>query len=121
MEKNKTIKPPKGIIERYFSECEETGKPLAVSDLALALGFESRIDLLKYNENPSYAKAIKRALLKIEGYNERKLFDRGCSSGARFNLASNFKGWGDKPDNTLDETDEKLDELLKQISESMQH
>ncbi|MCL2054457.1 MAG: DNA-packaging protein [Oscillospiraceae bacterium] len=105
-------------IDGYFADCEETERPPAVSDLALALGFDKRLDFLRYKGKPSYKKLIERALLKIEGYSERRLFDRGCYSGAKYSLSNNFKGWSDKPDNSGEEAHEKLDEILRGISKA---
>ena len=115
----KTAAGMNAVIKRYFAECEETGAPPAVCDLALALGFESRLDLLRYKGKPAYMKIIKRALLTIEGFTERKLMDRGCYSGAKFSLSNNFKGWSDKPDGNDTENLEKLDEILARMSEKM--
>ena len=105
-------------INEYFSECEEANKPFTVSDLAFALGFDNRVDFLRNKDKckASHKKLINRALLKIEAYTERKLFDKGCYSGAKYSLANNFKGWSDKPIETEDECLDKLDKILNELT-----
>jgi hypothetical protein len=115
----RSVKELGAKIEEFFAECEETGNPPAVSDLALRLGFDSRLDLLSCSVRPDCMKIIKRALLKIEGFTERKLFDKGCSSGAKYSLANNFKGWSDNPGRPDAETIDKLDIILNELSKTM--
>jgi hypothetical protein len=124
--KFKNEKQLEKLIDEYFVICglksgdEETAaeKTPTVSGLALALGFNSRKAMQSYNENASCRAHIERALLKIEEFAESKLFDKGQYSGAKYFLAGNFDGWDDKKENSA-ETLERLDNVLKAISQAM--
>ena len=103
-------------IDEYFLECEGkplvidgevmldksgqpiiTGKkPLTITGLALALGFNTRQALLNYEGKPEFVDTIKRAKTVVEQYAEMRLFDRDGANGAKFSLANNFKGWAEK-------------------------
>ena len=101
-------------IDAYFKECEgeilkdDNGKtvlnkfgnpvvinrkPPTVTGLALALGFTSRLDLLRYQGKEEFCNTITRAKRMVEQYAEERLFDRDGSNGAQFSLRNNFKGW----------------------------
>lgn len=103
-------------VDAYFEDCEghvfideTTGlpakdkfgypiivgkKPLTVTGLALALGFNSRQTLLNYqSRNKKYNEIITKAKLKIENYAEMRLYDKDGSNGAKFNLQNNFRAW----------------------------
>ena len=101
-------------IDAYFKECEgeilkdDNGKtvlnkfgnpviinrkPPTVTGLALALGFTSRLDLLRYQGKEEFCNTITRAKSMVEQYAEERLFDRDGSNGAQFSLRNNFKGW----------------------------
>ena len=101
-------------IDAYFKECEgeilkdDNGKtvlnkfgnpvvinrkPPTVTGLALALGFTSRLDLLRYQGKEEFRNTITRAKSMVEQYAEERLFDRDGSNGAQFSLRNNFKGW----------------------------
>jgi hypothetical protein len=124
-EKNKGGRPPmyktveeiQEKIDKYFEECEgvvlnnENGevvlnkygdpvivgrKPLTITGLALALGFNSRQALLNYQDKPEFNDTITRAKAKVEQYAEERLFDKDGSNGAKFSLSNNFKGWAEK-------------------------
>jgi hypothetical protein len=104
-------------IDAYFKECEgkimkdEEGKPLlnkygqpiiygakplTITGLALAIGFNSRQSLLNYEGQEEFLDTIKRAKAKVEQYAEERLFDKDGSNGAKFSLSNNFKGWAEK-------------------------
>ncbi len=95
--------------------------PFTISGLAAALGFRNRRELLNYEEvcSEKCADVIARALSRIEEYAESKLFDKGQYSGAKFFLASSFGGWCEKPDDSAAETLEKLDAVLRALTEAM--
>lgn len=124
-EKNKGGRPPmyktveeiQEKIDKYFEECEGTvlnnengevvlnkygdpvivgRKPLTITGLALALGFNSRQALLNYQDKPEFYDTITRAKAKVEQYAEERLFDKDGSNGAKFSLSNNFKGWAEK-------------------------
>lgn len=110
----KTVNEIEGKIDAYFKECEgeilkdDNGKtvlnkfgnpvvinrkPPTVTGLALALGFTSRLDLLRYQGKEEFCNTITRAKSMVEQYAEERLFDRDGSNGAQFSLRNNFKGW----------------------------
>ena len=113
----KTPEEMQAKIDAYFEECEgvyvrdkdgkiETDKydnpittkkrPLTITGLALALGFNSRQSLLNYQDDPLFMDTIRRAKSKVEQYAEERLFDKEGVNGAKFNLSNNFKGWSEK-------------------------
>ena len=104
-------------IDAYFEECKGTvatdkegnvltnkygepvvigEKPLTITGLALAIGFNSRQSLLNYEGKEEFLDTIKRAKAKVEQYAEERLFDKDGSNGAKFSLSNNFKGWAEK-------------------------
>lgn len=116
--KYKDVSEIEGLIDNYFKECEgepflnedgqplttEKGavlykkppKPLTVTGLALALGFNSRQSLLNYQDKPDFMDTITRAKSRVEEYAEKRLFDKDGANGAKFSLANNFRGWSEK-------------------------
>ena len=124
-EKNKGGRPPiyktkeeiQEKIDAYFTECEGriledadgnpvidkygeavvVGKrPLTITGLALALGFNSRQALLNYQDREEFNDTITRAKAKVEQYAEERLYDKDGANGAKFSLANNFEGWKEK-------------------------
>lgn len=104
-------------IDKYFDQCEGTEKiddeghvltdkygepilfgrkPLTITGLALALGFNSRQALLNYQAKDEFYDTIMRAKARIEQYAEERLFDKDGANGAKFSLANNFEGWKEK-------------------------
>ena len=104
-------------IDKYFAQCEGTEKldddgnvftdkygdpimfgrkPLTITGLALALGFNSRQTLLNYQGKKEFMDTIMRAKTRIEQYAEERLFDKDGANGAKFSLANNFEGWKEK-------------------------
>lgn len=124
-EKNKGGRPPmyktkeeiQEKIDAYFKECEGTplldgegnaitdkygnpiirgARPLTITGLALALGFNSRQALLNYQDKQEFNDTITRAKARVEQYAEERLYDKDGSNGAKFSLANNFEGWREK-------------------------
>ena len=104
-------------IEAYFEECKGKvltdgegnpvlgkndavirydAKPLTITGLALALGFNSRQSLLNYQDKEEFMDTITRAKAIVEEYAESRLFDKDGANGAKFSLANNFEGWKEK-------------------------
>ncbi|MBE5880394.1 MAG: hypothetical protein E7288_10550 [Lachnospiraceae bacterium] len=105
-------------IDAYFEECKgtplinkETGepyfdkngapivygvRPLTITGLALALGFNSRQSLLNYQDKEEFMDTITRAKAQVERYAEERLYDKDGANGAKFSLANNFEGWREK-------------------------
>lgn len=115
--KYKTVKEMQEKIDQYFKDCEgkpyldEKGeavldkygepiiigkRPLTITGLALALGFNSRQALLNYQAKEEFNDTILRAKAKVEQYAEERLYDKDGANGAKFSLANNFKGWAEK-------------------------
>ena len=113
----KTPEEMQAKIDAYFNSCygeyitDEEGnlmtdkhghpvmrkpRPLTITGLALALGFNGRQSLLNYEGKPEFMDTIKRAKAKVEQYAEERLFDKDGVNGAKFNLSNNFKGWSEK-------------------------
>lgn len=104
------------LIDEYFKECEgeflldndgdyvlnKYGMPIIIKSrapsvvgLALKLGFTSRQALINYQERDEYFDSITRAKMKIEEYNNNRLYDKDGVQGAKFNLTVNY-GYVDK-------------------------
>ena len=124
MSENKVGRPPmyksaeeiQEKIDAYFKKCEGEPlvidgvvatdkygepiivgkKPLTVTGLALALGFNSRQSLLNYQDKEEFMDTIMRAKAVVEQYAEERLFDKDGANGAKFSLANNFEGWKEK-------------------------
>ena len=117
-------------IDKYFEECEGTVltrdgevvldkygdpvlvgvKPLTITGLALALGFNSRQSLLNYQDKEEFVDTITRAKARVEQYAEERLFDKNGANGAKFSLANNFEGWKEKQE--IEAKVSKLEDLL---------
>jgi hypothetical protein len=128
-------------IDKYFADCDERpvldkdgtqitdkhgnpmfypGKPYTMSDLAESLGI-TRQTLLNYSEKDDYFAPILHAREKVQGYAERRLYDKDGCNGAKFSLINNHKdgGWADKQEfgitaNDLPTDPEQLRLQLKQ-------
>ncbi len=138
-EKNKVGAPPMYTtveemqvkIEQYFKDCEGRilkdadgqtvydkygyplvvdRKPLTITGLALALGFNSRQALLNYQAKAEFNDTILRAKARVEQYAEERLFDKDGANGAKFSLANNFEGWKEKRE--IDANISKLEDVL---------
>lgn len=128
--KFKNKKQLEKLIEEYFESCkghiltDEEGnvmtdkhgrpilvdvKPVTITGLALALGFNSRQTLLNYQEKEEFMDTITHAKARVEAYTEERLFDKEGAAGARFSLANNFKGWSEKQKL---EVESKLEDLI---------
>ena len=114
----KTVEEIQEKIDKYFEECEGTvlenssgevvldkygepvmvgRKPLTITGLALALGFNSRQALLNYQDrSEEFNDTITRAKAKVEQYAEERLYDKDGANGAKFSLSNNFEGWREK-------------------------
>jgi hypothetical protein len=105
-------------IDKYFEDCKgkvlinkKTGEiaydkygqpiiidaePLTVTGLALAIGFNTRLALLNYQDKPEFMNTVLRAKAIVERYAESRLFDKDGANGAKFSLANNFRDWREK-------------------------
>lgn len=122
---HKRYKSPKALkraCDRYFEKCEgeylrdrdgeivfnrKSGEPIIVGSepptitgLALHLGFKTRKSLIDYAKSgDDFADVVNEAKLKVEHYNEMRLYDRDGCNGAKFNLQNNFDGYAEKVEN----------------------
>lgn len=86
----------KTLIDEYFNERDEQGKPYTVTSLALKLGFTTRQGLLNYEDKKEFVDTLKEAKLRIEGFAEDALYDKSKpTAGVIFNLTNNY-GWQNK-------------------------
>jgi len=112
--KYKSIKELQSRIDAYFKKCEgsqlvregepvydKQGRPVIVGDkpptvtgLALAVGFTSRRELLRYRGEERYQEILLRAVSRCEEYAEMKLYE--STSGVKYQLMSNFEDWGEE-------------------------
>lgn len=103
-------------IEDYFTQCRgepregkngETiyvgGRPPTLTGLALALDFDSRGEMLAYRGTAAERRLLENAKLRIENFNEEKLFEKDFARSAIFNLTNAYEGG-----TTLDRPELKL-------------
>ena len=84
------------MVDKYGNVVRDGVKPLTITGLALALGFNSRQALLNYQGREEFNDTITRAKAIVEAYAESRLFDKDGANGAKFSLANNFEGWKEK-------------------------
>lgn len=65
-------------------------QPATLSSLAYAIGCSSRQEFEKIRKRRITKNIIERALLRLEAYTERMLFDKSASAGAKFLLENDF-------------------------------
>ena len=112
--KFKTVKELQEKIDAYFADCEETGEPLTVTGLALALD-TTRETLMDYQEKDGgYSDAVKRAKLRIENAYEKRLLGRG--NGGDIFALKQF-GWRDKQEMEHSGSIEDLTPLAEMLKE----
>lgn len=93
-------------IRAYFDRCEENGKPLTMSGLAVWLDMDRR-SLVNYGNREEFFPSIKRARAMIEASTEeRMLMNELNVTGAIFSLKNNY-GWVDKQE-IKEEADNKI-------------
>lgn len=106
--KFKTVKILQTKIDKYFKECEEKGKPLTITGLAVALN-TTRETLLDYeNYHKKYSDTIKKAKQICQRYVDEYLFTGKNTAGAIFNLLNNY-GWKQKTEIDHTSKGEKID------------
>lgn len=97
----KNIKDFQKSVDEYFLKCEENGKPVTRTGLAVFLGLtKDELTKLRCGEKDTktqkYSEILRIADTKIEEYAESLLFTRDKGHTAlMFYLKSNF-GWNDK-------------------------
>ena len=84
------------MTDKYHNPIIIGARPLTITGLALALGFNSRQTLLNYQAQDEFMDTITRAKARVEQYAEERLYDKDGANGAKFSLANNFEGWKEK-------------------------
>jgi hypothetical protein len=77
------------LIDQYFNNCEETGRPLTVAGLADGLGCHTDT-INEYQKDPAYSATIKRAKTKIEAAMAEYALIAKNPAGAIFLLKANY-------------------------------
>ena len=98
------------ITDKYGEAIYIDKKPLTITGLALALGFNSRQSLLNYQDKEEFVDTITRAKARVEQYAEERLFDKNGANGAKFSLSNNFEGWKEKQE--IEAKVSKLEDML---------
>jgi hypothetical protein len=96
--RKRIIKTPKMLDEladAYFKKCKDSGEPILLTGLILALGLSCRDSLDEYGRREEFSDSVKRAKLHVEMEYEGRLHGV-ASTGAIFAL-KNF-GWSDRQD-----------------------
>lgn len=91
------FKTPQEITDKadkYFMECEATGRPITVTGLCIALD-TFRDVLMQYEDErgPEFTNAVKSAKVRCERYAEEQIYIGKSAAGGIFSL-KNF-GWRD--------------------------
>lgn len=107
----------KVLMEKADLYFKELGDEIpTVSGLALAIGLESRSELLNFDANPKAKKVIKNALLRLESILESRLYKKETYSGAKTVLSSNF-GWQESGDDSKTLAVNQVKKLLEGIGD----
>lgn len=113
--KYKSVEELQSAIDKYIDSCKTFAKdkngdvitdangepvkvvikPITITGLALALGFNSRQSLLNYQDREEFLDAITRAKFLCEDYAVSRLYDKDGVQGGKFNLTNNY-GWVEK-------------------------
>lgn len=112
----KSEKELENLIDNYFLECTENGKPQTILGLAVFLSM-TKDEIAAYRRGDydtrgkCFSKIFKLADVKLEEYAENLLFTREKNhTGVVFYLKANF-GWSEKT-----EEDEKDDDISVKIT-----
>lgn len=106
-------------IDKYFDECKETGVPLTITGLALALDTYREV-LLNYQERDEFTDTIKKAKQKIENFAEMQLYNKDVpTTGVIFNLKNNY-GWVDKQEVNTN-VNLSYEDKLKQVADDNEY
>jgi hypothetical protein len=94
------------LIDDYFANCEERGKPYTMGGLALHLGMD-RNTLLAYSKRDQFASTIKAARDTVNAYLEERLLAAGGNVAGPIFALKNNAGWVDKQE-IREESDTRL-------------
>lgn len=103
------------LVDGYFEDCKRTEEPLTITGLCIALD-TNRETLLDYQDKDEFSDAIKLAKLRIENFNEKKLYDKNVpTAGIIFNLTNNYK-WQNKWNGDITSKGEKIGTASEEIA-----
>ena len=105
------IKSPQEFDERvdnYINWCRTQDKPVLLTGMILALGFNSKDTFYSYENYPEFSDSVKRARLLIEMEYEQRLNTFNSATGPIFAL-KNF-GWSDKQEVDLTTGGDKMNQ-----------
>jgi hypothetical protein len=94
------------LIDDYFANCEERGKPYTMGGLALHLGMD-RNTLLAYSKRDQFASTIKAARDTVNAYLEERLLAGGGNVAGPIFALKNNAGWVDRQE-VREENDTRL-------------
>ena len=80
-------------IDKYFANCDKTGKPYTIEGLSLSLDITPQT-LCNYAHTDNYFDAINRARLRCLAYKAERLYDKDGVQGAKFDLSNNSERMG---------------------------
>lgn len=111
---NRKYKTPEELqekIDEYFKDCEEEGRPLTITGLALAVDTD-RARLLDYQNKigGDYNTIITKAKLMCQNFADEFLFRGKNVAGAIFSLKNNY-GWVDRKE--IKQTGNFIVDLIK--------
>jgi hypothetical protein len=82
------------VAERYFRQAEDSGKPITLSGLSVALDWSRRVIIEFDDKSSPFYRAIKKARRRIREYAENYLYTGKNQVAGIFALKCNW-GWQD--------------------------
>jgi len=94
--KYKCVEDMQVVIDKYFIDMADEGRPLTISGLAYALEID-RDQLLDYAKRDEFSSSLLKARHRVYVYAEESLWTCKNPAGPIFNLKNNY-GWQDRQD-----------------------
>lgn len=104
-----------GLVDSYVDMCRNSGEPILLVGMVLALGFTSKEGFYNYGEYPEFSDSVKRARALIELEYEKRLV-LGSSAAAPIFALKNF-GWSDKQDDQA--ANDKMADVLLELAKRL--
>ena len=82
------------LVDGYFKLCADSGEPVTLTGMVLALGLSSKGSLWEYLKYPEFKECVEVARTRIENAYEKRLIENGNPAAAIFALKN--MGWTDK-------------------------
>ncbi len=95
--KKRTRTPPYDQqADAYFDRCQQEGLHPSLPGLALALGLDTRQELVRQaNGGSPQAQALRRAISQVEDANVQSIYKKDLAASAKFMLQNGF-GYSEK-------------------------